>query len=531
MGLSIAAIILSCSFLAGEAVKASRVQPTASKAPFRLVTTAAVPFKNPPYALDALEPHYSKKTMDYHWGKHHKAYVDNLNKQIEGTPMDKASLVEIVVDSYNGGNFKPTFNNAAQVWNHEFFWESMKPNGGGKPTGQLLEMINRDFGSYDEFATQFKNAGATQFGSGWAWLSVKGGKLIVEKTPNAVTPVVTGSTMWSWDEFGNMTMTSSVQPILTMDVWEHAYYLDHMRRPYCERVSNVYLPTIFLNGCAERPPRLHERLPGEAGHELLTMAAFGLASMHCLSIAHRHIRNTQASHTVPVANRNALCPPWTAFHCRKVVMLSMCCIFVPVVPKNFCSAAPYSWLVALPITDTAPQDHLPATLETTPPPSPMGKGHTKACPNAVAGSSPADRVPALRALLPHHPRSQRQRWVGILSGWQHKTGVAKWRDSRQSDKRGHNSRAALVNSTQAKLGHTYFWANVGAARQPSVKDAGKHRACHHVGNLTANKHGSNHLGLLCFTRVRCRTRMGGIPQFLGGFSAALRRYWRKKCLV
>jgi Fe-Mn family superoxide dismutase len=176
---------------------------------------AAVTLKPPPYALDALEPHMSKQTFEFHWGKHHKAYVDNLNIQIKDKVYDTKTLEEIVVGAWNGGSPTAEFNNAAQVWNHTFFWESMKPNGGGLPTGKLAEAITRDFGSFDEFKVQFKAAGATQFGSGWAWLNSEKGKLSITKTPNAVLPVVDGKT-----------------PVLTMDVWEHAYYLDvQNRRP------------------------------------------------------------------------------------------------------------------------------------------------------------------------------------------------------------------------------------------------------------------------------------------------------------
>jgi len=169
-----------------------------------------------PYAMDALEPHMSKQTLEFHYGKHHRAYVDNMNKAIAGSEMENKTLEEVVISSWNSGNPTPVFNNAAQVWNHTFFWESMKPNGGGEPTGKLADAIKASFGSFDEFKTQFKTAGATQFGSGWAWLVTdKAGKLSIEKTPNAVTPVVEGKI-----------------PILTMDVWEHAYYLDvQNRRP------------------------------------------------------------------------------------------------------------------------------------------------------------------------------------------------------------------------------------------------------------------------------------------------------------
>jgi len=180
------------------------------------VVRAAIALKDPPYALDALEPHMCKETLEVHWGKHHRAYVDNMNKQIAGTDLDGKSLEQVVVATWNGGAPTPAFNNAAQVWNHTFFWESMKPGGGGLPSGPLAAAIDASFGSYDAFVTEFKAAGATQFGSGWAWLVAdKAGKLTISKTPNAVNPVVEGKT-----------------PILTVDVWEHAYYIDaRNRRP------------------------------------------------------------------------------------------------------------------------------------------------------------------------------------------------------------------------------------------------------------------------------------------------------------
>jgi superoxide dismutase, Fe-Mn family len=162
-----------------------------------------------PYAADALEPHMSANTFSYHHAKHHKAYVDNLNKLIAGTEFEGKTLVEIVQASE--GKNPGVFNNAAQVWNHTFFWSSMKKDGGGQPTGEIADRINSDFGSYDAFAEAFKTAGATQFGSGWAWLVLgSDGKLKVTKTPNAETPFTKGD-----------------KPILTCDVWEHAYYLDY----------------------------------------------------------------------------------------------------------------------------------------------------------------------------------------------------------------------------------------------------------------------------------------------------------------
>ncbi|XP_020229178.1 superoxide dismutase [Fe], chloroplastic isoform X2 [Cajanus cajan] len=169
--------------------------------------TAKLELKPPPYPLNALEPIMSQETLEYHWGKHHRTYVDNLNRQIDGTDLDEKSLEDIVVISYNKGDILPAFNNAAQAWNHDFFWESMKPGGGGKPSGDLLKLIERDFGSFESFLDKFKTAASTQFGSGWAWLAYKESrldvgnavnplqsdadkKLVVVKTPNAVNPLV-----------------------------------------------------------------------------------------------------------------------------------------------------------------------------------------------------------------------------------------------------------------------------------------------------------------------------------------------------
>ncbi|XP_010482438.1 PREDICTED: LOW QUALITY PROTEIN: superoxide dismutase [Fe] 2, chloroplastic [Camelina sativa] len=194
------------------------------------VITAGFELKPPPYSLDALEPHMSRETLDYHWGKHYRTYIENLNKQIVGTDLDALSLEEVVLLSYNRGNMLPAFNNAAQAWNHEFFWESIQPGGGGKPTGELLRLIERDFGSFEEFLERFKSAAASNFGSGWTWLAYKANrlevanavnplpkeedkKLVIVKTPNAVNPLV-------WD----------YSPLLTIDTWEHAYYLDFENR-------------------------------------------------------------------------------------------------------------------------------------------------------------------------------------------------------------------------------------------------------------------------------------------------------------
>jgi len=165
-----------------------------------------MPFTLPPlpYEKTALAPHISAETLEYHHGKHHAAYVNKLNELLAGKPEADKSLEDIIASSEG-----PVFNNAAQIWNHTFYWHSMKPNGGGAPTGDLAAAITRDFGSFDKFKEEFTNAGVTQFGSGWAWLVLEGGKLKVTKTPNADLPLKHGQ-----------------KALLTMDVWEHAYYID-----------------------------------------------------------------------------------------------------------------------------------------------------------------------------------------------------------------------------------------------------------------------------------------------------------------
>lgn len=165
-----------------------------------------MPFELPelPYAKDALAPVISAETIDFHYGKHHAAYVNNLNKLTEGTAHADASL-EDVIKAADGG----LFNNAAQVWNHTFYWHCMKPGGGGEPSGQLAEALARDFGSVDDFRREFKNAAAAQFGSGWAWLVEDGGKLAITTTGNADLPMKHGQ-----------------KALMTCDVWEHAYYID-----------------------------------------------------------------------------------------------------------------------------------------------------------------------------------------------------------------------------------------------------------------------------------------------------------------
>jgi Fe-Mn family superoxide dismutase len=166
-----------------------------------------------PYDKDALEPHISARTLEFHYGKHHKAYVDKTNAMIEGTALAKADLETIIKETAGKADQAGLFNNAAQAWNHAFYWQCMKPGGGGAPTGAILEKINSDLGGYEKFAEALKNAGATQFGSGWAWLVLRNEKIEIMKTANAETPLAEGLT-----------------PLLTVDVWEHAYYLDYQNR-------------------------------------------------------------------------------------------------------------------------------------------------------------------------------------------------------------------------------------------------------------------------------------------------------------
>ena len=173
-----------------------------------------------PYAMDALAPTISAETLEFHYGKHHKAYVDNLNNLIKGTEFENASLEEIVKKSSGG-----IFNNAAQVWNHTFYWNSMKPNGGGAPTGALADAINAKWGSFDAFKEAFSKCAVTTFGSGWAWLvKTPSGELDLVSTSNAATPLSTDN-----------------KALLTCDVWEHAYYIDYRnaRPKYVESFWNL----------------------------------------------------------------------------------------------------------------------------------------------------------------------------------------------------------------------------------------------------------------------------------------------------
>ena len=180
-----------------------------------------------PYAQDALAPTISAETMEYHYGKHHQTYVDNLNKAVAGTADENASLEDIIMKAEG-----PLFNNAAQVWNHTFFWNSLSPNGGGQPTGAIADRIAADFGGYDAFRAQITDAGLTQFGSGWAWLVEKDGKLAIMKTPNADLPMKHGA-----------------KALFTIDVCEHAYYIDYRnaRAKFIEVVLDKLINWEFVN--------------------------------------------------------------------------------------------------------------------------------------------------------------------------------------------------------------------------------------------------------------------------------------------
>ncbi len=174
-----------------------------------------------PYAMDGLEPHISRETLEFHYGKHHATYVTNLNNLIKGTQFEDLALEEIVRKSSGG-----IFNNAAQVWNHTFYWNSMSPNGGGEPSGALAGAIDSTFGSFAGFKEKFTQTAVTTFGSGWAWLVKKqDGSLALQSTSNAGTPLTESGTV----------------PLLTCDVWEHAYYIDYRnaRPKYVEAFWNL----------------------------------------------------------------------------------------------------------------------------------------------------------------------------------------------------------------------------------------------------------------------------------------------------
>jgi Fe-Mn family superoxide dismutase len=175
----------------------------------------SVAFELPPLPYDksSLEPHMSARTLEFHHGKHHQAYVTALNGLVKDTPLAAKSLEAIMKETAGDAAKAPVFNNAAQIWNHTFFWNSMKPNGGGAPVGELADRIARDFGSLEKFKEMFKQAAVGQFGSGWAWLVAERSELKIVKTANAMSPILDGH-----------------PPLLTCDLWEHAYYLDYQNR-------------------------------------------------------------------------------------------------------------------------------------------------------------------------------------------------------------------------------------------------------------------------------------------------------------
>ena len=166
-----------------------------------------------PYANDALAPYMSSETLDFHHGKHHQTYVTNLNNLVKDSDMQDASLEDVVIKSSKDASMAGIFNNAGQHWNHILFWQCMKPNGGGAMPSELENRISSDFGSVDQFKEAFVQAGTTQFGSGWAWLAIDNGKLVVTKSANASNPLVEG-----------------MKPILGCDVWEHSYYIDYRNK-------------------------------------------------------------------------------------------------------------------------------------------------------------------------------------------------------------------------------------------------------------------------------------------------------------
>jgi len=185
-----------------------------------------------PFEKNALEPYISSQTLDYHHGKHHNTYVVNLNNLIKESDFENKSLEVIILDTARDSSSAAIFNNAAQVWNHTFYWNSLKANGGGLPSGSIKEKIDSNFGSYDNFAKLFKEAALGQFGSGWAWLVLVDDKLSILKTSNADTPIAHG-----------------IKPLLCIDVWEHAYYLDYKnaRADYTEAVIKNLLNWDFAN--------------------------------------------------------------------------------------------------------------------------------------------------------------------------------------------------------------------------------------------------------------------------------------------
>jgi superoxide dismutase, Fe-Mn family len=193
-----------------------------------------------PYPTDALAPFMSARTLDLHHGKHHAAYVKKLNELLQDSPLANSSLEDIIRAAATDKSKEAIFDNAAQVWNHDFFWNCMTPDGGRKPDSDLMKQLEQDFGGYDHFAANFKHAAETQFGSGWAWLVLDGGKLKIAKTSNGDNPIAHGRTA-----------------LLTIDVWEHAYYVDFQnRRP--EFIATFLDHLVNWEFVAENFARAHE---------------------------------------------------------------------------------------------------------------------------------------------------------------------------------------------------------------------------------------------------------------------------------
>lgn len=200
-------IFLTC-FMAISLAATATMAESSPEATVPVITLAPLPF-----AQNALDPYVSEQTLSFHYGKHHQAYVDNLNKLINGTSLAGQSLESIIHETAGVEDKTAIFNNAAQVWNHTFFWNSMKPGGGGKPAGRMLELVENSFGDFGAFKNAFIEAAGNQFGSGWIWLLQEADTLIIVKTSNADTPAAHNQTA-----------------LLTCDVWEHAYYLDYQNR-------------------------------------------------------------------------------------------------------------------------------------------------------------------------------------------------------------------------------------------------------------------------------------------------------------
>jgi Fe-Mn family superoxide dismutase len=200
-------------FLTAAATGAAVFAVSGLVRPFQALAAGDIILPALPYPMDALAPHISKRTLEFHYGKHHAGYVRKANAFLEGTDLKGLAIEQIIQKTAGDPALKNIFNNAAQVFNHTFYWHSMKPGGGGRPSGGLAEAVEKAFGGYEGFVKTFSDTAKGRFGSGWAWLAVHDGKLTVLDTLNADTPIAHGMT-----------------PLLTLDVWEHAYYLDYQNR-------------------------------------------------------------------------------------------------------------------------------------------------------------------------------------------------------------------------------------------------------------------------------------------------------------